>query len=42
MSLLAFDLGGTKLAMAVFNETGEILFHKIVVLKKEKAVKWRN
>jgi len=34
MSLLAFDLGGTKLAMAVFNEDGEILFHKIVALQK--------
>jgi glucokinase len=37
MSLLAFDLGGTKLAMAVFNETGEILFHKTVVLNKRKG-----
>lgn len=34
MSLLAFDLGGTKLAIAVFNEDGEILFHKIVALQK--------
>ena len=33
MSLLAFDLGGTKLAMAVFNETGENLFHKISCLE---------
>jgi glucokinase len=38
MSLVAFDLGGTKLAMAVFNEAGEILFHKIVVLEKRSGV----
>ncbi|MEO9021920.1 MAG: ROK family protein [Ginsengibacter sp.] len=29
MALLAFDLGGTKLAMAVFNEEGDILFREV-------------
>lgn len=37
MSLLAFDLGGTKLAVAVFNENGEILFHKTIALQKRKG-----
>ena len=37
MSLAAFDLGGTKLAMAVFNRAGEILFHKIVNLEKRRG-----
>ena len=38
MSLLAFDLGGSKLAMSIFNEAGEILFHKIVALEKRSGV----
>jgi glucokinase len=28
MSLLAIDLGGTKLAVGLFNETGDLLFSK--------------
>ena len=37
MSLLAFDLGGTKLATAVFNEEGKILFREITPLEKRKG-----
>jgi glucokinase len=37
MSLLAFDLGGTKLATAVFNEDGKILFREITPLEKRKG-----
>jgi len=37
MSLLAFDLGGSKLAMAVFNEEGEILYYKSMPLPKRKG-----
>ncbi len=37
MALLAFDLGGTKLATAVFNEEGEILSREITALDKRKG-----
>jgi glucokinase len=37
MALLAFDLGGTKLATAVFNEEGEILSGEITALDKRKG-----
>src|SRR6185312_2594090 len=37
MSLLAFDLGGTKLATAVFNERGKILWREIAPLEKRKG-----
>jgi glucokinase len=37
MALLAFDLGGTKLATAVFNEQGDILFREITALEKRKG-----
>jgi glucokinase len=37
MALLAFDLGGTKLATAVFNEQGNILFREITHLEKRKG-----
>jgi glucokinase len=37
MSLLAFDLGGTKLATAVFNEHGKILWREITPLDKRKG-----
>ncbi|MGN6531336.1 MAG: ROK family protein [Ginsengibacter sp.] len=37
MALLAFDLGGTKLATAVFNEEGEILSREITALDKKKG-----
>lgn len=37
MALLAFDLGGTKLATAVFNEQGDILFREITNLEKRKG-----
>ncbi|HEY5462404.1 MAG TPA: ROK family protein [Hanamia sp.] len=37
MSLLAFDLGGTKLATAIFNNEGKILFREITPLEKRKG-----
>jgi len=37
MSLLAFDLGGTKLATAIFNNEGKILFSEITPLEKRKG-----
>jgi glucokinase len=37
MALLAFDLGGTKLATAVFNEEGEILSREITTLDKRNG-----
>jgi glucokinase len=37
MALLAFDLGGTKLVTAVFNEKGEILAREITALGKRKG-----
>lgn len=37
MSLLAFDLGGTKLATAVFNNNGKILMREITPLEKRKG-----
>ena len=37
MSLLAFDLGGTKLATAVFNKEGIISFREIIPLEKRKG-----
>jgi glucokinase len=37
MALLAFDLGGTKLATAVFNEEGKIISREITALDKRKG-----
>lgn len=37
MGLLAFDLGGTKLATAFFNSEGEILFREIFALENRKG-----
>lgn len=37
MSLLAMDLGGTKLATAVFDEKGKILFREVTPLEKRKG-----
>lgn len=37
MGLLAFDLGGTKLATAFFNLDGQILFREVVALEKRKG-----
>lgn len=37
MSLLAFDLGGTKLATAVFNKEGKVLFREVSALEKRKG-----
>jgi len=37
MALLAFDLGGTKLATAVFNEEGKILSKETTALEKRKG-----
>lgn len=37
MSLLALDLGGTKLAVAILDEDGAILFHKKMALQKRKG-----
>lgn len=37
MGILAFDLGGTKLATAFFNSEGEILFKEITELQKRKG-----
>ncbi|MEO5975985.1 MAG: ROK family protein, partial [Chryseolinea sp.] len=35
MAILAMDLGGTKIAVAVFSTSGEILFHDTVLLNNE-------
>lgn len=37
MAVLAIDLGGTKLAVAVFSETGEMLMHETVPLAHRKS-----
>lgn len=37
MALLAFDLGGTKLATAVFNEDGNVLSREITALDQRKG-----
>jgi len=37
MPVMGIDLGGTKLAGAVFNDDGEILFKKILPLEKRKG-----
>ncbi|HEV2830763.1 MAG TPA: ROK family protein [Hanamia sp.] len=37
MALLGIDLGGTKLASAIFNETGEILHKQILALNNRKG-----
>jgi glucokinase len=37
MALLAFDLGGTKLAVAVFESDGTLLFNKAIPLEKRKG-----
>jgi glucokinase len=37
MGILAFDLGGTKLATAFFNSNGEILFREVSALEKRKG-----
>ena len=37
MALLAFDLGGTKLATAVFNEKGDIICREITPLENRKG-----
>ncbi|MEO8474180.1 MAG: ROK family protein [Chryseolinea sp.] len=35
MAILAMDLGGTKIAVAVFSTSGEILFHDTILLNNE-------
>lgn len=37
MNVIGIDLGGTKLAGAVFNETGKILFKQIAPLEKRRG-----
>jgi glucokinase len=37
MPVIAFDLGGTKLAAALFSDDGDILFSQIVELEKKKG-----
>lgn len=37
MSVLAIDLGGSKLSLATFNEEGEILYKEIIALDKRKG-----
>ena len=37
MAVIALDLGGTKLAAALFNETGEILFRETVQLEQREG-----
>ena len=37
MALLGIDLGGTKLASAIFNETGEILHKEVLALNNRKG-----
>lgn len=37
MSLLALDLGGTKLAIAILDQVGTMLFHKKMALQKRKG-----
>lgn len=37
MALLGIDLGGTKLTVAVFNETGKVLHNETIALEKRKG-----
>ena len=37
MALLGIDLGGTKLALAVFNETGKLIHRKIIAIENRKG-----
>ena len=42
MALLGIDLGGTKLAFAVFSETGKILHKETISLENRKGVEVGN
>ena len=42
MSLLGIDLGGTKLAIAVFSETGKILHKETIALENRKGTEVGN
>ena len=37
MPVIALDLGGTKLAAALFSDEGDILVHETVPLEKRKG-----
>ena len=42
MPVLGIDLGGTKLALAVFMETGELVSRKVIALEGRKGTEAGN